>query len=247
LYWGDQEDAPSPRFQILGNPTPGTYSEHVIVPIENLAHKPAHLDFRQAAALPLEGLTAWRALYTQGGLQPGQTVLIPGIGGGVAGLALAFAKRTGARALVTSSSVQKLKDAREAGADGGVNYRDADWQEQMRRLAGPEGIDLVIDSSGAQTLPAAVHLVKPVGRIVFFGATTGPQVALTLRDLFFRQVRLIGTTMGSPREFEALFRFIAASRYVPDVRHVYPLAEAPAAHALMETGGQFGKIVLDIP
>lgn len=246
LYWGDREQAPGPHFQILGNPTPGTYAEQVLVPAENLAPKPAHLNFRQAAALPLAGLTAWRALFTQGGLRPGETVLLPGIGGGVAGLALAFAKRAGGRVLVTSSSAQKLKDAKEAGADGGVNYKAADWEDQVRKLAGPDGVDLVLDSTGAETVPAALRLVKAGGRIVFFGATTGPHVTFALRDAYFKQVHLIGTTMGSPREFAALFHFIAHTGYVPDVRHVYPLDEAPAAHALMETGGQFGKIVLEM-
>jgi NADPH:quinone reductase-like Zn-dependent oxidoreductase len=173
-------------------------------------------------------------------------VLLPGIGGGVAGLALAFAKRAGARVLVTSSSQQKLKDAKEAGADGGVNYKAPDWEDQARKLAGAEGIDLVLDSSGADTVPAALRLVKAGGRIVFFGATTGPHVTFALRDAFFKQVHLIGTTMGSPREFAALFHFIAHTGYVPDIRHVYPLDEAPAAHALMETGGQYGKIVLEM-
>jgi len=246
LYWGDREDAPAHGFQILGNPTPGTYAEQVIVPVENLTLKPAHLTFRQAAALPLAGLTVWRALFTQGRLTAGETVLLPGIGSGVGGLALAFAKGAGARVFVTSSSAQKLKDAEAAGADGGVNYTAADWEEQVRRLAGTDGIDLVMDHTGAQTIPAALRLVRRGGRIVCLGSTTGSQVTFALRDAFFKQVHLIGTTMGSPREFDALFRYIAHSRYAPDVRHVYPLDEAPAAHTLMEDGGQFGKIVLEM-
>jgi NADPH:quinone reductase-like Zn-dependent oxidoreductase len=246
LHWGDREDAPGHRFQILGNPTPGTYAEHVVVPVENLAPKPAHLSFLQAAALPLAGLTAWRALFTQGRLRSGETVLLPGIGGGVAGLALAFAKRAGARAIVTSSGAQKLKDALATGADGAVNYTAGDWEQQVREAAGPAGIDLVLDHSGAQTLPAAIRLVRPGGRIVFFGATTGPQVTFSVRDVYFKQIHLIGTTMGSPREFEALFRFVAQTRYQPDLRHVFPLDQAAAAHSLMEAGGQYGKIVLQV-
>jgi zinc-binding alcohol dehydrogenase/oxidoreductase len=246
LHWGDREDAPGLRFQILGNPTPGTYAEHVVVPVENVALKPAHLSFQLAAALPLAGLTAWRALFTQGRLRSGETVLLPGIGSGVAGLALAFAKRAGARVIVTSGSAQKLRDAQALGADAGVDYTAPDWQEQVRKAAGHDGIDLVLDHSGAQTVPAALHLVRPGGRIVCFGATTGPQVTLPLRDLYFKQVHLIGTTMGSPREFEALMRFVDHTRFVPDVRHVYPLDQTPAAQTLMEAGGQFGKIVLAI-
>ena len=246
LYWGDREDAPGPRFQILGNPTPGTYAEQVVVPVECLALKPAHLSFVAAAVLPLAGLTAWRALFTQGRLRAGETVLLPGIGSGVAGLALAFAKRAGARIIVTSSGAQKLKDALAAGADVAINYTASDWEQQVREAAGPGGIDLILDHSGAQTIPAAIRLVRAGGRIVFFGATTGPQVTFSLREVFFKQVHLIGTTMGSPREFEALFRFISHTRYQPDVKHVYRLEQAAAAHSLMESGGQFGKIALEL-
>jgi NADPH:quinone reductase-like Zn-dependent oxidoreductase len=246
LHWGDREDAPGPHWQILGNPTPGTYAEYVLVPGETLTPKPEHMDFRQAAALPLAGLTAWRALFTQGRLRPGQTVLLPGIGSGVAVVALALAKRAGARVLVTSGSAEKLAAAKAAGAAGGVNYKDADWEQQARALAGAEGIDLVLDHSGAQTIPAGVRLVRPGGRVVFLGVTTGAELKLNIREAFFKQVHLTGTTMGSPREFQALFRFVTLHRYVPDVRHVFPLAETAQAQALLESGKQFGKVVLDI-
>jgi NADPH:quinone reductase-like Zn-dependent oxidoreductase len=246
LHWGDREDAPSSKFQILGNPTPGTYAEYIVVPAENLAPKPEHLSFQQAAALPLAGLTAWRGLFTRGQLRPGQTVLLPGIGSGVAVLALAFAKLAGARVIVTSSSEEKLQAAKQAGADAGVNYTQPDWEGHVRAAAGEGGIDLVLDHSGATTIPADVRLVRPGGRVVFLGATTGADVKLNLREVFFRQVQLIGTTMGSPREFAELFRFIALHRYTPEVRHVYPLAQAAQAHALMDQGKQYGKIVLEV-
>jgi zinc-binding alcohol dehydrogenase/oxidoreductase len=246
LYWGDGEEAPAHAFQILGNPTPGTYAAAIVVPVENLVPKPEHLDWTQAAALPLAGLTAWRALFTRGRLRPGQTVLLPGIGSGVAGFALLFAKGAGARVIVTSSSPDKLAKARAQGADGAVNYRDEDWEEQVRQLAGADGIDVVLDHSGEKTLPAAVRLVRPGGRVVFLGATTGVDLRLNVRELFFRQVSLLGTTMGSPREFAAMLRFVSHSRLVPEVNHVFPLAQAPEAHGLLESGGQFGKIVLAI-
>jgi zinc-binding alcohol dehydrogenase/oxidoreductase len=200
----------------------------------------------QAAALPLAGLTAWRALFTQGGLRAGQTVLLPGIGGGVAGMALLLAKGAGARVLVTSSSDDKLAKARAQGADGAVNYRGERWEDEVRALAGEPGIDLVLDHSGEKTLPAAARLVRPGGRVVFLGATTGTELRLNIRELFFKQVHLIGTTMGSPREFEALFRQVREARLVPEVQHVFPLAEAARAHELMEAGGQYGKIVLTV-
>lgn len=244
LYWGDREDAPGPGFQILGNPTPGTYAEAIVIPEENLTPKPAQLDFLQAASLPLAGLTAWRALFTQGRLRPGETVFLPGIGGGVAGMALLFAKAAGARVIVSSSSAGKLEKARTQGADHGVNYTEEGWEEELRKRAAPEGIDLVLDHSGEKSLPAAARLVRPGGRIVFFGVTTGTELKLNIRELFFRQIHLIGTTMGSPREFEALFRFVDHNRIVPEIHHVYPLEEASQAHELMERGEQFGKIIL---
>ncbi len=244
LHWGDREEAPGPGYQILGNPTPGTYAEAVVVPVDNLAPKPAHLDFLQAAAIPLAGLTAWRALFTRGALRPGQTVLLPGIGSGVAGMALLFARHAGARVIVTSSSDEKLAKARAQGADCAVNYTDETWETQVREFAQPDGVDMVLDHSGERTLPAAVRLVRPGGRVVFLGVTTGMELRLNIRELFFQQVHLIGTTMGSPREFAALFRFIRATGLVPEVHHRYPLAETAEAHALMDAGGQYGKIIL---
>ncbi len=246
LHWGEREEAPGPGYQILGNPTPGTYAQAIAIPLANLAPKPAHLDWVQAAALPLAGLTAWRALFTQGGLQPGQTVLLPGIGSGVAGFALLFAKRAGARVIVTSSDDAKLARARAQGADAAVNYRHETWEAAVREAAGSAGIDVVLDHSGEKTLPAAVRLVRPGGRVVFLGATTGVELRLNIRELFIHQVHLIGTTMGSPREFAAMLRFVEHHRIVPEVHHRHPLAEAAQAHALLEAGGQYGKVVLTI-
>lgn len=246
LYWGGREDGPAPGYQILGIPAPGTYAEAVVVPVENLAPKPAHLEFLHAASLPLAGLTAWRALFTQGRLAAGETLLLPGIGGGVAGMALEFAKRAGVRVIVTSSSDDKLAKATAQGAHLAVNYTDEQWEAKVREFSGNGGVDLVLDHSGEQTLPAALRLVRTGGRIVFLGATTGPQMVLSLRDAFFKQVHLIGTTMGSPREFQALFRFVDHHGLLPEIHHTFPLAQAADAHRLMESGGQYGKVMLEI-
>lgn len=246
LYWGEREEAPGPDYQILGNPAFGTYAETVTVPVENLAPKPEHLDFVQAASFPLAGLTAWRALFTQGALRAGQTVLLPGIGSGVAGFALVFAKAAGARVIVTSSSDAKVERALSQGADCAVNYTGDRWETEVRDFAGDAGIDLVIDHSGEKTIPAGIRLARPGGRVVFLGATTGEQLNVGLRESYFKQIHLIGTVMGSPREFEALCRFIGQQRRVPEIHHIYPLEEAAAAHALMESGEQYGKIVLQI-
>jgi NADPH:quinone reductase-like Zn-dependent oxidoreductase len=165
----------------------------------------------------------------------------------VAGLALALAKKAGARVIVTSSSEEKLKAAKQAGADAGINYTNTDWEGLVRAAAGEGGIDLVLDHSGASTIPTDIRLVRPGGRVVFLGATTGADAKINLREVFFRQVQLIGTTMGSPREFTDLFRFIAQHKLTPDVRHIFPLAQAAEAHRLMDAGKQYGKIVLEMP
>lgn len=244
LHWGYRDEAPTRAFQILGIPTNGTYAEQVVVPVENLVAKPPHLSLLQAAAIPLAGVTAWRALFTQGHLRPGQTVLLPGIGSGVAGFALAFAKGVGARVIVTSSSDDKLAKARAQGADAAVNYRQDDWEQQVKDAAGPGGVNLVVDHSGAETVPAGLRLVQHGGRVVYLGLTTGEKVELNLRPILWKQVHLISTLMGSPREFEDMVRWIAATEYAPEVFHTFPLADAPAAHRLMESGGQYGKIML---
>ena len=246
LYWGDKEDAPGPGFQILGIPTPGTYAEYVVVPVENLAAKPAHLNFVQAAALPLAGLTAWRGIFTQGQLRPGQTLLLPGIGSGVAGMALMFAKKAGVRVIVTSSDEEKLAKAKAQGADIAVNYTQADWEQQVQDQAGTAGVDMVLDHSGEKTIPAGLRLIRPGGRVVFLGVTTGTECRFNIREAFYRQIHLTGTTMGSPREFEAMFRFVGMNKLVPEVNHRFPLEQAAQAHALMEQGGQYGKIMLEI-
>jgi NADPH:quinone reductase-like Zn-dependent oxidoreductase len=246
LYWGDREDVQSPAFQILGSPSHGTYAEAVVVPAENLARKPAHLDFLQAAALPLAGVTAWRALFTQGGLTPGETVLLPGIGSGVAGVALRIAKLAGARVVVTSSRDDKLKKALAEGADFAVNYTAPDWESMVRDFVGEDGIDLAVDHSGEQSVPIDLRLVRPGGRVVTLGSTTGTHPRLNLRELYVHQVRLVGTYMGSPREFAAMMRFVRLHRLTPEVHHVFPLRDAAEAQRLMESAEQYGKILLRI-
>lgn len=245
LAWGDREDAPGPGFRILGGPDNGTYAELITVPAVNLFPKPARLSWHQTAALPLAGLTAWRALITRGRLRPGDTVLVLGIGGGVATFALHIARAAGARVIVTSSSDEKIARAVEMGAVGGVNYTDPDWVANAKAVAGPNGIDIVVDSVGS-TWPDSVAALRPGGRMVCFGGTGGRGAELQVRAVTYRQVDILGTTMGSPREFGRLLAAVEAQSWEPVIDSVRPLGEAAAAHAREEAGEHFGKLVLDI-
>ena len=242
LDWGRDPRAQGSAFRILGMPDNGTFAEQISIPVANLAPKPSHLSWEQAAALPLAGLTAWRALFTRAQLQAGERVLITGIGGGAASFALQFACAAGAHVWVTSSSPEKIQQARTLGAMGGVNYRDADWRTQLEKAAG--FFDVIVDSAGGDGFAQLIELTNPGGRIVFFGATTGNPSGLDLRRCFFRQVTLFGTTMGSPIDFSSMARLVEAKKIVPVVDKTFPLTAAAEALHHMQAGAQCGKIVL---
>ncbi len=244
LDWGVNPRAQGSQFRILGLPDAGTFAEQCVVPVANLALKPSHLSWEQAAALPLTGLTAWRALFTRAQLQPGERVLITGIGGGAALIALQLAVAAGAQVWVTSSSPEKIARAISVGALGGVNYGAMNWAEALQQQAGR--FEVIVDSAGGEGLAQLIDLTTPGGRIVFFGATHGNPSSLDLRKCFFRQINLLGTTMGSPEDFANLMTFVAARKITPVVDKVFPLAEADAALRRMAAGEQFGKIVLAI-
>ena len=242
LDWGPDRRAQGPDFRILGLPDNGTFAEQVAIPAVNLAPRPAHLSWEQAAALPLAGLTAWRALFTRAQLKPGERVLVTGVGGGAALFALQFAAAAGAQVWVTSGSSEKIVRAQTLGAMGGVNYRDADWAESLQKQAGR--FDVIVDSAGGEGFARLIDLTAPGGRIVFFGATTGNPKGLDLRKCFFRQINILGTTMGSPEDFAGMTRFVVEKKIVPVVDRVFPLDNADAALRHMEAGAQCGKIVL---
>jgi NADPH:quinone reductase-like Zn-dependent oxidoreductase len=244
LDWGPSDEIQSKSYRILGMPEDGTYAEMIKIPAANLHAKPAHLTFEEAAALPLGGLTAYRSVVTRAKVKAGETVLVTGVGGGVATFAAQIAKALGARVFVTSGSDEKLERARELGAEGGANYKNADWGKTITELTGG-GPNVVIDSAGGDALETAVKIIKPAGRIVFYGATTG-LAKIDLYRCFFKQLTLMGTTMGSPREFAAFLKLYGEAKLHPAIDQVFPLAEAAAAHRRMNEGGQFGKIVLKI-
>ena len=242
LDWGPDARAQGPHFRILGLPDNGTLAEAISVPVANLVTRPQHLTMEHAAALPLAGLTAWRALFARGGLCAGETVLITGIGGGVALCALQFALAAGAIVWVTSGSVEKVARARILGATGGVNYHDADWAAQLEKAAGR--FDLIVDSAMGAGLGPLIDLARPGGRIAFFGATTGDPAGFAARKVFFRQISLFGTTMGSPADFAGMVQLVEARRIVPVVDGVLPLERADEALQRLESGKRFGKIVV---
>jgi zinc-binding alcohol dehydrogenase/oxidoreductase len=242
LDWGDDPRCFGPKFRILGLPDDGTYAECVKVPATNIHAMPAGWSWPEAAALPLAGLTAYRAAVTRAKVQAGEAVLVTGIGGGVSLFALQIAKSLGAKVFVTSSSDDKLAHAKSLGSSGGLNYKSDTWVKEMAALSG--GIDIVIDSAGGATINSAIELCKPGGRIVTYGATTGLTPQLDVRRLFWKQLNFLGSTMGSPAEFAAMLELYRSSGMKPIVDRVYPLTEAAGAHRRMDEAGQFGKIVL---
>jgi zinc-binding alcohol dehydrogenase/oxidoreductase len=242
--WGGDERAQGGEFSILGLPRDGTLAEQIAVPVAQLAAKPAHLGWTEAAALPLAGLTAYRALFPRAGLRAGERVLVNGIGGGVAMFALQFAVAQGARVWVTSSSPEKIARAVALGAAGGFDYREAGWVAAATKAAG--GFDVIVESAGGEGFEKLIDAAAPGGRIVFFGATRGNPPVLPMRKVFWRQLTLLGTTMGSPADWAAMTTFVALHHVRPVVGDAFPLARAAEAFALMERGEQFGKIVIEI-
>ncbi len=245
LEWGPDDRAPGPRWRILGLPDPGTYAEFVKVPADHLFDKPAGLSWEESAAIPLAGLTAYRALVTRARVQAGETVLVTGIGGGVATFALAIARHLGARVFVTSGSDAKLERARALGAEGGANYRDPEWPKALLGAV-PGGFDVAVDSAGGETFAKLLELVRPGGRLVTFGATTGSPSTVEVRRIFWKQLNVLGSTMGTPHEFAAMLRLFGEGGLRPVIDAVFPLARAADAHRRMDQGEQMGKIVLAI-
>ena len=242
--WGPDERAQGPSFHILGLPVNGTYAQLVKVPVDHLHDKAEHLSFEEAAAVPLASVTAYRALVTRARVEPGETIVITGIGGGVATSALVIGAHLGARVYVTSGSDAKLEGARKQGATGGINHRNPDWPAALVTQIGGRP-DVVIDGAGGETFNKALDLLKPGGRLVSYGATLGPTPQLEVRRIFWKQLTVMGSTMGTRADFEAMVR-LYASGLRPIVDRVLPLAEAAEAHRRMEDAEQFGKIVLSI-
>ena len=242
--WGASEVAQGDAFKILGLPDQGTLAELVAVPVEYLHELPAHLTAEQGSALPLAGLTAFRALFSRARVQPGERVLVTGIGGGVALFALQFAKAAGCEVWVTSSSNAKLQAAEGLGANGGMNYKEDGWRKALQAKAGL--FDVIIDGAGGAGFGELLNLASPGARIVIYGGTAGNIESISPQKLFWKQVSIMGSTMGSMADFHNMLRFVAANQIVPVIDEVFPVAEAQAAFDKMAAGKQFGKIVLTL-
>ncbi len=241
---GEQSQCVS--FRMLGEHLPGTFAELVTVPARNVYPFPQHLSFAEAAALGVTFITAYRMLFTQGELRPGEWVLITGIGGGLALSLLQLARPLAGRIFVSSSSEEKLERARALGADAGINYRDKDVGREIRRLTSKRGVDLVVDSAGGAGLDASLRSLVKGGRVVLAGATAGATAEIGLRRLFWNQLRIIGSTMGSDDDVAAMLRMVAGSGLRPVIDRTFRLEEAQAALAYLESQAHFGKIVLEV-
>jgi zinc-binding alcohol dehydrogenase/oxidoreductase len=234
------------KITVVGEHMDGTHAELVAVPEQNVYPLPEGVSFEEAAAFPLVHETAYRMLVTKAGLREGEWVLLWGIGSGVASAGLAIAKALGAHALVTSSSDEKLERARELGADATVNHATGDVRAAVKDATGGEGIDVVLEHVGEATWATSLAVAKPAGRVAVCGATTGPNPPASLHRIWWKQLTVYGSTMGTKEDFEGAYELVASGRARPVIDSVLPLEEARAAHERMEAGEQFGKIVLSV-
>jgi NADPH:quinone reductase-like Zn-dependent oxidoreductase len=244
LNWGESDEAPSRGWEILGDHTPGTYAELVSVPADCLAAKPAGFSWSEAAALPLVGVTTYRALFVRGRLRAGESMLVVGAGGGIATMAISLAVAAGAAITVTSSSSDTIERAVSAGARGGVLHSETEWPEHARAMSpNKAGFDLVLDPVGRWS--ESVRALRPGGRLVVLGANAAETAPMDIRSFYFGQFDLLGTTMGSSRDFAGLLNMIdRRSVQPPVIDREFPLDRAAEAHQHLERGRTFGKCVL---
>ena len=232
------------EYDMIGYRRNGGYAELVAVPGVNVIPKPAQLSWEEAAALPLVTVTAWHMLVTRVNVQPGETVLVHAAGSGVGSIAIQIAKLRGARVITTASTGEKLEKARELGADVTINYTQADWPKEVRRLTDRKGVDVVVEHTGAETWPGSITSLKNNGRLVTCGATSGYDARTDLRQVFFRHLTILGSFMGSKAELLEAMKFVREGKIRAVVDRVLPLSEARQAHELIENRAQFGKVVL---
>jgi len=239
--WGENQKVQSSNYHILGTPSDGLFCEYITIAVEKIAEKPGHLNTESAAALPLGGMTAFRALFHHGNCQNGENVLISGVGGGVAQFAFQFALAKGANVYVTSSDETKRAKAIELGAKDAFNYKNEDWVKEAKAKSG--GFDLAIDSAGGDGINSLIKLMKPAGRIVFYGATNGKPSNLDVHRMFWNQITLQGSTMANDDEFKAMITYVKKNRIEPIIDSIRPFDEIIDAFDKIKEGQQFGKLV----
>ena len=235
------------KITVIGEHTDGTHAELIAVPASNVYELPDEISFEAAAAFPLVFETVYRMLVTRAGLQQGEWVLVWGVGSGIGSASLVIAKALGAQVVATSSSDAKLERALELGADTVVNHKEGDVVAAVKEATGGPGVDVVVEHVGEATWQTSLQAVRPQGRITVCGATSGPNPKAALHRVWWKQLTILGSTMGTRTDFEAVYELVKEGRATPVVDSVFPLADARAAHERMESGEQFGKIVLRIP
>jgi len=240
--WGPNRHAPAADFGLLGMPFAGTIAEYVCVPAENLAPKPAFMSFEEAGALPLTALTSWRALMFKGQLQAGETLLISGVGGGVATSGLAFAVAKGANVYVTGESEAVVDRAIAMGAKGGLLFTDPEWRKQVGKLTG--GVDVVLDGAPSPSFANYVRAINPGARIVIYGSTGGNEVKFNATDIFLKSASVVGSQVGDLQDFREMLAFVAEAQIKPVIEATYPLARAKEALLHLRDSHRFGKVVV---
>ena len=244
LGWPRGRDVPGPEFDILGAPTQGTFAEKIVITVDNLALRPQRLSWEEAAAVNLAGLTAWRAAVTCAKACPGRSVLITGAGGGVATFAIQIAAARGAAVYVTSSSAEKIERAMRIGARAGFRYDDPDWPEQARSVV-DGGLDAAVDSFGGQSWHTVLRALGRGGVLVNFGDTGGDQSTVDVADVYWEWRSIVGTTMGSPQEYDAMIDHVRMASWRPVIDSVFELDRLGEAMARLDGGAdRFGKIVI---
>ncbi|HEY3614964.1 MAG TPA: zinc-binding dehydrogenase [Gaiellales bacterium] len=246
LGWGDDERAAAATFDILGAPTEGTFAERIVVPARNVHRRPASLTWDESAAFPLAGLTAWRAVVTCADAAPGRRILITGGGSGVSTFCIQIATALGAEVWVTSGSDEKIARCVELGARGGFRYDDPEWPAQVRAATGGEGVHAVVDSFGGSGWGRALAALVRGGVLVNYGDTGGDEATVPVAEIYWRWRSLVGTTMGSPREFAALCAHLETAAWRPAIDSVHAFEDLPAAAHRLTAGERFGKVVIRI-
>ncbi len=242
--WGDDPRHQSADYHILGMPTEGTFAEYVCVPTDRIQRKPIHLTAAEASALPLGGLTAYRAVFTHGQVQEGTRTLITGVGGGVAQFAFQFAKAAGAATYATSGDEAKIAQIQKMGAKAVFNYKNAAWLEELAKEASQ--LDVIVDSAGGEQFAELVKVLGRSGRLVFYGATNGLPSKIDLHRMFFNQISIHGSTMGNDHEFTDMLDFVTEKKIKPVISSVRPFEEIISALDEMKQGKQFGKLVVEM-